>query len=47
MNDEASVLRLPKVSAIKPDGISNRFINISLTAYKIPISKNDNPVLTK
>jgi len=33
----ASDFFLPYVSAIKPDGISNKLVTISLEAYRIPI----------
>jgi len=46
-NEDAKVFRLPKASANIPDGISKILIEISLTAYKMPISKKDNPLLKK
>ncbi len=46
-NDEANVFRLPKASANIPEGISKILIEISLTAYKTPISKKDKSLLKK
>lgn len=46
-NDDAKVFRLPKASANNPEGISKTLIEISLTAYKTPISKKDKSLLKK
>lgn len=46
-NDDAKVFRLPNVSANSPEGISKMLIEISLTAYKTPISKKDKSLLKK